>query len=193
MNEQSFLLIPFPEVAAPDVSITGNVSRQGNMLAVQYSLVGNIDEIALPARPEHPSRRDDLWKKTCFEFFLAVEKQPHYWEFNLAPSGDWNVYRMDTYRRIGFREETSIQGLQLETQTLPDLITLKATVDLSSILEVDDLCQMGITAVIQTKNGRETYWALAHPAPQADFHLRESFILLLAGQTHPAGQSAPAG
>jgi hypothetical protein len=50
--------------------------------------------------------------------------------------------------------------------------------------------EIGITAIIQTTDSYETYWALTHPAPFADFHLRESFILALAGQTLPAPQSA---
>jgi hypothetical protein len=35
--------------------------------------------------------------------------------------------------------------------------------------------------VIQTQDRHETYWALVHPQPQADFHLRDSFILELEG------------
>jgi hypothetical protein len=27
------------------------------------------------------------------------------------------------------------------------------------------------------ENSKETYWALVHPRPEADFHTRESFIL----------------
>jgi hypothetical protein len=40
---------------------------------------------------------------------------------------------------------------------------------------------MGISSVIQTLDGYETYWALVHPSQQADFHQREGFILALEG------------
>lgn len=109
----------------------------------------------------------------------------------MSPSGDWNVYRMDAYRRVGFSEETSIQRLQFEVRKEARLLTLSAAVDLSLIVQQSQSLDIGVTAVIQMKDGNETYWALAHPAPSADFHLRESFTLALAGQTHPSPQSAP--
>jgi hypothetical protein len=100
---------------------------------------------------------------------------------------------MDAYRRIGFKEEASVQPLSFEWQKVANVVTLDAKIDLNPIFQLDDLVEAGITAVIQTKDGSETYWALIHPAPQADFHLRESFILPLARQTHLLRQSALGG
>jgi hypothetical protein len=196
MTEHSFSLIPFPAPAIPNIEITGRISRQGCLLALSYLLIGKTEDIILPSPVEHPNRKDELWKGTCFEFFLAQKGQPQYWEFNMSPSGDWNVYRMDAYRRVGFREETSIQRVQFETRKEASTFVLNAVVDLNPIFQHScdsDLLEIAITAIIQTKDGNETYWALTHPAPQADFHRRESFILELAAQTHPSGQSVPGG
>lgn len=191
MTRRSFSLLPFPASNIPDIVIKGNISRQINLLTLHYSLTGNIGDILLPPPLVYPGRKDGLWKTTCFEFFLAIKGQSQYWEFNMSPSGDWNIYCMDAYRRSGFREETSIQQLQLEAQNEAGIFTLNVTVDLSPIIQQTQPVEIGITAVMQTKNGKETYWALVHPAPQPDFHLRESFILALAGQTRPAPKSAP--
>jgi hypothetical protein len=191
MSKQSFLLLPFPRANVPEISITGDISRRKNQLSLHYSVAGKIENILVPSPAPCPSRQDELWKGTCFEFFLALRDQPQYWEFNMSPSGDWNVYRMDAYRRIGFQKETCIQGLSFELRNEAGSLALDMAVDLKPILPDDQPIECGITAVIQTRDGTETYWALAHPAPQADFHLRESFILALAGQTHPAPQSGP--
>ena len=191
MTEQAFSLIPFPAPAIPGITITGHISRQENLLAVRYLLTGTADEVFLPAPVEHPSRKSELWRWTCFEFFLARKGQPQYWEFNMSPSGDWNVYRMDAYRRVGFREETSIEHLPFEAQKEANTFVLNAVVDLGPLFQLDDLLEVAITAVIQTTNGTETYWALSHPVSHADFHWRESFILALAPRIHPLGQSAP--
>jgi hypothetical protein len=189
MTQQSFSLIPFSAHNIPNVTITGKISLQSNLLALHYSLEGKVKDVFLPPTSSDPSRKDELWKSTCFEFFLAVKDQPEYWEFNMSPSGDWNVYHMDAYRRVGFREESSTQQLQFKIQEETDMFSLDAAINLSPMIELDQLLEVGITAVIQTKDGNETFWALTHPAPCPDFHLRESFILALAGQTHPAGQS----
>lgn len=193
MTEQLFSLLPFPTANIPEITITGKISRRNNLLTLHYSVSGRVEEILLPSLIASHSRRAELWKQTCFEFFLAKKGQPQYWEFNLSPSGDWNAYQMDAYRRVGFREETSVQRLQFFMQQATGMITLDAQVDLDSIIQQGDDIEVGITAIVQTNDGYETYWALTHPAPQADFHIRESFILELVGQTQPVGQSVPGG
>ena len=193
MIEQSFRLIPFPAPHIPAISLAGKCSLHDNYLDLQYSLAGNIEEILLPPPSPSPSRKDELWKATCFEFFLAIKGQPGYWEFNLAPFGDWNVYRMDAYRRIGFREETAISQLHFEFKRESGGYALDVSVDLTPLIQAQQELQMAITAIIQAKDGSETYWALTHPAHYADFHLREGFILALAGQIHLSEQPAQGG
>ncbi len=181
MTEHSFSLIPFPDSNSPDIKITGKISRQNNTLAVHYSLSGNVGNILLPKASQQPRRKNELWTATCFECFLAIPEQPQYWEFNMSRSGDWNIYHMDAYRRVGFREERRIQRLPFSVQQEATGMSVDMALDLSPIVSAQESIQMGITGIIQTNDGIETYWALAHPNPQADFHLRESFTLELAG------------
>ena len=156
------------------------MSRRRNVLRVDYSLVGEIENILFPASSLRPTRKDELWRTTCLEFFFTIPDGPQYWEFNMSPSGDWNVYHMDAYRRVGVREETSIQQLPFAVQKDVDCLSLKVSVDLSPIIRQENIVQVGISSVIQTKDEIESYWALAHPNPQPDFHSRECFILVLA-------------
>ena len=180
MTGQSFSLIPFRDPHIPDITITGKIRRQNNLLTIHYALTGEIKDIFLPSLSVNPTRNDNLWKTTCLEFFLAVKDSPQYWEVNLSPSGDWNVYVMDAYRQVNMREETRVQRLQFERQKHTNDFLLNTAVDLNPIIRVEEILEIGVTAVIQTKIGSETYWALMHPAPEADFHLRESFILVMA-------------
>ena len=190
MSGKSFSLIPFPGPNLPAVTIVGRISLQKDLLSIHYALEGRLEDVLLPPASRGPQRKDELWKATCFEFFLAIKDQPGYWEFNIAPSGDWNVYRMDAYRRMGFRVETRISQLRLQTQSQSNGYLLDAAVDLTPIIIPGQELQMGITAILQTKGAIETYWALAHPASKPDFHLRTSFILSLVEQIRPVEQFA---
>lgn len=181
MTEHSFSLIPFPDSNSPGIKIAGKISRQKNTLAVYYSLSGDVRDIVFPELSQQPKRKDELWTATCFEFFLAIPEQPQYWEFNLSPSGDWNIYHMDAYRRVGFREEQRIQRVPFSVRKEATCMSVEMAVDLSPIVRAQESIQIGITSIIQTNDGLDSYWALAHPKPQADFHLRESFTLELAG------------
>jgi hypothetical protein len=175
----SFELVPLPDSKIPEIKITGSIAREGNELTVKFSLSGKIDDILLPDLNLQPCRKHALWLTTCFEFFLAFPGQPQYWEFNLSPSGDWNAFRMDSYRQVGFREEELIQSPRLDIRNGTDGFHLEAVTDLTPILAGEALIQAGITTVIKACDGHETYWALTHFTSQADFHLRESFILQL--------------
>jgi hypothetical protein len=177
MTGRPFSLIPFPDTHVPDIVIAGEILRQKNALTIHYRLPQKIEDIFLPAPSFNPTRKDDLWKTTCFEFFLAIEDLPEYWEINLSPSGDWNLYHMDTYRRIGFREETFIQHLPFRVQKDIDVFALNAAMDLDPIVRAGQVLEVGIAAIIQSRNGTETYWALNHPGPQPDFHSRGSFVI----------------
>ena len=179
MIEAVFSLIPFPDQNLPAIQINGKIKRRKNLITMHHSLTGNIDQVLLPPLSSPAKRKDDLWKATCFEFFLAVPNNAEYWEFNISPSGDWQIYHMDVYRRIGVREEASFQQFPFSFRIEEDCILLEASVELSPILPIETEIQVGITSVIQSKDGIETYWALTHPGPQADFHRRESFTLKL--------------
>lgn len=179
MTEQAFSLIPFPDSHIPDVKIHGHASRQNNLLTIQYSLLGETGTILLPERSTSPVRKDGLWATTCFEFFFAPQNDPQYWEFNLSPSGDWNIYHMDAYRRVGFREEMSMQRVQFEVRNEAGCISLVAHVDLTPLIPEGHPIQLAISSVLQAVDKHETFWALAHPESKPDFHIRESFLIQL--------------
>ena len=110
---QTASLIPYPAPRLPAIEITGTVSRQNNILSIRYKVHGDAVNILLPT-PSSPTRQHDLWKASCFEFFIAIQDQPQYWEFNISPSGDWNVYAMDAYRQVNMREESAFTQLPFE-------------------------------------------------------------------------------
>ena len=176
MNGRRFSLKPFLTAdLPPDVKITGNISRNSNTLTINYILIGPLANLVLPAPAENPLRRNGLWEETCFEFFIAAKNSDQYWEFNLSPSGHWNVYRFTSYRQ-GMQEEQSLASLPFSVQSQPDVLRLLAEIDLEKFIPADQVLNVAISAVIKSIDGRITYWALTHQGPQADFHRRDSFI-----------------
>ena len=129
----------------------------------------------MPLPVPAPSRRDRLWEATCVELFLARRGSPGYWEVNLSPSGDWNVYRFDAYRE-GMREEKALSALPIRTIRGPAALRLHLDLALDELLRAEDALEAGVSAVLGHRGGGRTYWALAHCGPRPDFHLRESFL-----------------
>jgi len=179
MNGQTFSLKPFADPESlPNFKITGNVARTVNHLNIRYALLGDFKEIIITAPCDTPARKHELWADTCFEFFLGVKNSAKYWEFNLSPAGDWNVYRFDGYRQ-GMQEETAFTKLPFIVQNISDSLAIALNINLDQIVPADQPLEVAITTVIKHKDSTVTYWALTHQSAEADFHRRDSFIIEL--------------
>lgn len=178
MND--FQLVPFPGTEAlPPIELQGQIERQGSILTIDYRLTGDLNSIVIPASQPDPSRQDKLWEHTCWEFFIGVRGDRSYWEFNLSPSGDWNVFHLDDYRQ-GLRWEDRIFALPFTVDRATNSMDLKLAFNLSQIIASDRPLELGITAVIESAMGEISYWALTHAGKEADFHLRDSFAIALS-------------
>ncbi|MBE9006143.1 DOMON-like domain-containing protein [Fortiea sp. LEGE XX443] len=179
MNEQKFSLQPFAsDNLLPDVQITGNIARNAHQLAVTYNLLGDLTEIIIASPSDTPTRKHELWEDTCFEFFVGIVDSQRYWEFNLSPAGHWNVYRFDGYRQ-GMQEETAFTNLPFLVEHQANLLALNLSVDLTKIVSSEPAIDVAITTVVKQKSSQISYWALAHKGTEADFHLRDSVLILL--------------
>ena len=147
-----------------------------SLLALDYELLAPASELIWPAATTPPERRDELWQSTCLELFIAKPNEPRYWEINLSPSGDWNVYRLSGYRQ-GLQAEPSIQRISLNSQSAADRHQLHARVELPPALSEVAPLEANLCAVLEHANGSNSYWALCHPGSEADFHARAGFVL----------------
>jgi len=179
MNDYNFSLKPFsPAQPLLSLKVKGKISRRSNTLALQYTLIGHLGELVIPTPADIPARKNELWKKTCFEFFVAVRDSHPYWEFNLSPAGHWNVYRFAGYRQ-GMEEEKAFTSMDFSVRRQPQSLRLDLELDLNKIVKEKQPLEVALSAVIELKDGELTYWALTHGGPQADFHRREGFIVKL--------------
>jgi hypothetical protein len=173
----NFTLRPFPtESSLPQIEISGRVNRKDNILSIEYQLFGDLNAISIAPPASPPSRQFHLWEATCFEFFIGIPGDRNYWEFNLSPSGDWNVFALDDYRQ-GLRDETAFTSLPFKVDRYPNYITLNLEFDLSEIILLEQDLEMAVTTVIKSSQDELSYWAIAHSGKEADFHLRDSFII----------------
>ncbi|MEM9163202.1 MAG: DOMON-like domain-containing protein [Cyanobacteria bacterium P01_F01_bin.4] len=179
MTIHRFSLTPFQsEHSIPNVEIQGTLSRHHNRLTISYEIAGEIDNWVIPPLADVPTRQTHLWQTTCLEFFLGPKGQSPYWEFNLSPSTDWNIYKFERYRQ-GMRPESAIAVLPFEVHRFANIFQLILSVDLSPLVAAEQGLEMGVASVLQSIEGDLTYWALHHPGDEADFHNREGFTIEL--------------
>jgi len=179
LNPIRFFLKPFPGEGNPaGVTIGGTIARRADTLSVRCEVRGDLSKLSIPAAAETPRRRDRLWEETCFELFLGAADSDAYWEINLSPSGDWNVYRFTRYRE-GMREETDITSLPFAVRRDPEALLLTAEIGIGKIVPAGKVLAATVAVVIRTSDGGRSHWAPIHPASRPDFHRRDGFSLTL--------------
>ncbi len=166
-------LVPFVKTETPTIDLSVKVDRRGNFLVFKYEMTGAIESILMAER-EFPTRRMGLWETTCFEYFFGIPGQDNYWEVNLSTSGDWNVFQLDKYRS-GLREELAIEALSVSVNR--SVFSLETQFDLSLLGLEDSELELSVTAVMADQLGQISYWAVCHAGVEADFHLRDSFVM----------------
>lgn len=177
MSLHNLTLYPFDAAFDPAIlSLSCSIDQSDNRLILQYDLIDDQSRVLIPIK-KLPDRRHNLWETTCFEFFIGAQNDRAYWEFNLAPSGDWNVYRFKNYR-TGMQEETAFLSLPFAVETRSHQTTLTIELDLT-IIQLTPPLEISVTAVIEQPNHTITYWAIEHCGTEADFHIRDSFALKL--------------
>jgi hypothetical protein len=121
-----------------------------------------------------PKRASDLWQTTCFEAFLRAVGAQGYREWNFAPSSEWAVYDFNT-TRAGMKDaEAAEPYIRVE-----DNFTWWG-LGASIAIPADTNWELGLSAVLEEKDGTKSYWALAHPNPEKpDFHDPGCFIARL--------------
>ena len=162
-------------VRSIDVTVASDTA---GVWRLRYAVHGTIADMKLP-EPVTPGRADGLWRHTCFEVFWRRRGQPQYHEWNFSPSGAWAAYRFDDYRRgMASLETVAVPGIAAVTEAsvfLLDVVLERPPLATDAGATLD----LALSAVIEERDGRLSYWALRHAPDQPDFHHPDGFLLTL--------------
>lgn len=165
-----------PSSQAESIEVSYERHADGR-LWLRYYVEILLDTLILP-READPLRTDGLWKTTCFEMFIRRPQHKNYIEFNASPSSQWAAYSFDDYR-AGMAELPLETAPEIGCDASESHFALEVTYDLPAEWAGQPL-ELGLSAVIEENDGTKSYWALAHPPGQPDFHHGDCFALQLA-------------
>jgi hypothetical protein len=168
-------LAPHPE--APGGKVTAvdvELIVSPNDLLISYFVTGSEHLIVPEWRL--PARRDGLWETTCFEAFLRPVGGQAYFEFNFSPSTEWAAYRFERHREGRSDLPWPVDPFATRGEEPSDPL-LEVDLDLSALPDI--AMDLGLSAVIEELGGPKSYWALAHPPGDPDFHHPSCFTLQL--------------
>src|SRR5215218_1885106 len=174
-------LVPHPAnpPGNPEFKVWASVEHAASLAAVAttniwFGVGAPAERFVIPVS-EEPHRAHELWQTTCFEAFLRPLGEESYREWNFAPSGDWAAYEFTAYRDNMTPAEIDAEPyIRME-----DNFTwwaFGATIAVPS----DTNWELGLSVVLEEKDGTKSYWALAHPGERPDFHDPGCFVAHLA-------------
>ena len=146
-------------------------------IGARFLLAAELGEFALPARGT-TRRADGLWQHSCFELFVRLPGAAAYAEVNVAPSTEWAAYRFSG-RRAGMRPIDAGWQADIVQAASTSLLTIGVSLPLAALLDAPPhgVLEVGLAAVLESRAGALTYWALVHPdAARPDFHHPGSFV-----------------
>lgn len=120
-------------------------------------------------------RRDGLWTSTCFEMFWGVSGTSKYWELNLSPWNEWNLYEFESYRSPQPPTPTSDYSLvKMEWAVNGGSGQMSARLESSAVPAGN--WEYNLCAVVPNAKGPQ-YFSLNHPEGKPDFHRRDCMKL----------------
>jgi hypothetical protein len=154
----------------PEMKVWVNVEHSASLAAVAttniwFGVGAPLDRFAIP-KPAEPERAQDLWQTTCFEAFLRPMGGGGYREWNFAPSSQWAAYDFSGYR----------EGMVPAEVDTPPYVRIEDNftwwaLGATITVPADTNWELGLSAILEEKDGTKSYWALAHPtAEKPDFH-----------------------
>ena len=176
------LLEPHPQSTIPNIRIEAEAKRgPAGRLALRYFVSGDLDEVVIPIAARQ-ARRDGLWQHSCFEAFIRLSDGLAYYELNFSPAREWAAYRFSSHRAGMI--EADLPAPQIVVEPNAGRLTVEAQMDLGFELATAPApWRLGLSAVIETRDGARSFWALAHPPGDPDFHHRDCFALELPPPT----------
>jgi hypothetical protein len=165
-------LVPHPEAppSGSSFKVWVNIDHAGALGVIAstniwFGVGAHPNRFVLPEPAEEPGRAEDLWETTCFEAFLRAPDGEAYREWNFAPSGNWAAYDFASHRDGRIEPEVAAPYIRFEDNMT--WFALGATIAVNAATD----WQIGLSAILEEKDGTKSYWALAHPeGDKPDFH-----------------------
>jgi hypothetical protein len=166
-----FDLVPHPDTSPSEpFRLWVNVDYSGAFgdtasANLWYCISAQASRFVVPEPVEDTARAESLWETTCFEAFLRTPGAAAYREWNFAPSGEWAAYDFTAHRDGRSDADVSAPYIRIE-----DNLTWWA-VGATLTVPTNARWDLGLSAILEEKDGTKSYWALAHPGGgKPDFH-----------------------
>jgi hypothetical protein len=150
-----------------DIEIKATLAIKNKRIKGCFEITGDIENYLFD-KAQKQSRKDELWKRTCFELFLANRDKPNYYELNMSPSSEWNFYHFVDYKKE-MKEEKNISEPLVHLSKTPKGYLFSFEFDLYPKFLKDDFT-FNLAVILLDTQGVRHFYSIHRKEKRVDFH-----------------------
>jgi hypothetical protein len=150
-----------------NTTVKASFQRHKNTITLYFELIGTVNEYHFK-NPSKQQRADNLWKNTCFELFIANTHNNAYWEINISPSTQWNIYHFSDYKE-GMKKEKNITQPIIKTTQKNNYYSLSFTSTFTQDVLNQEL-QINLAVILLDLDGVRHFYSIFKNSGNVDFH-----------------------
>jgi len=152
-----------------NIKIISTLKQNKNLLHLTFKLSGDLENYKLP-KTEKEERKDELWRVSCFELFLATEEDEAYYEFNFSPTLAWNSYRLEYYRAEP-KKIDEVELIEFEVKRTQETLLVEIVLDVQRV----KFNSYNLATILLNNQEEREFWSLKAKGDTPDFHSRLEF------------------
>jgi len=156
------------------IEAIANISQKN--IKLNFQIIGNIEAYFIHSKLENEEkieRKNELWKSTCFELFIANEQSEEYYEINISPFKQWNIYHFDGYKK-GMKEFKKVSEPIIQMTKENYNYKLSFEIEFNQKIFNNEGLSFNLATIILDKNNLRHFYTM-YPRKTADFHNRMSW------------------
>ena len=155
-----------------NITVKTIIQLQDNLLKLNYQIVGDLSNYHFPQNSKQ-QRADELWLDSCFELFISHPHKNEYWEINISPSTEWNIYHFTSYK-----EDMRVSNI-ISTPTIKSYrYEHEYKLSFETIIQkenFDKLLLINLCVILLDKKGVRNFYSMDRREGSPNFHDRACF------------------
>ena len=150
-----------------DINIQASFEIDNKTLTLEFTVTGELKKYIFN-KPSKQTRENELWKKSCFELFIAQKSNPAYYELNISPSTNWNFYSFADYKRE-MKEEENVSEPSIYSSKIDNEYRLSFEFDFYQEIKERELI-FNLAVILLDKKGVRHFYSINRKEGNVDFH-----------------------
>jgi len=152
-----------------DIEIKATLEIRDKKIKGSFEITGELEHYLFD-KLKKQNRKDELWKRTCFELFLANRDRPNYYELNMSPSSEWNFYHFSDYKKE-MKEEKNISTPSIYLSKTPKGYLFSFEFELYTNILNDNFI-FNLAVILLDTQGVRHFYSIHRKEKKVDFHDR---------------------